>query len=436
MTGRGPGYGARGTGFAIPVRRTPFPLALLLAFALCITTEAHAQRRVILFIGDGVGLSYWTAAKLARDSLAIRQFKTLGLVDTRSSSSPITDSGAGATAYSIGLRTFNGAIGVGPDSQRVETVLEAAKAKGWATGIVATSSVTDATPASFVSHVPSRAQQFEIAKQMTALAPDVILGSGARYFDPTVRPDKVALLDTLRPSHIIVTDAAAFSIVNDSTTTKLVGLFGTQDMMPAARRVPTLPAMTQKAINILSRDPDGFFLMVEGSQADWRGHSNLPIGAVVDEVLDFDAAIGVALAYQRRVPDVLIVVVSDHETGGLAIETARDSTVLTEAANDLTTAARSLNNAAALMTRQAADSAEAVMNGMLIAAARMQNSARTARTERITADYTTGGHTGQMIPLFASGPGADAFGGIIENYRVGQLLLEIVRRPVPPRRRR
>ena len=403
---------------------------------LAFATEASGQRRVILFIGDGVGASYWTAAKLASDSLAVRQFKTLGLVDTRSSSSPITDSGAGATAYSAGVRTFNGAIGVGPDSLPRETLLEAAKKQGWATGIVVTSSVTDATPASFVSHVTNRSQQFDIAKQLTALAPDVILGSGTRYFDAATRPDRADLLATLRLTHTVVTDAASYSIVRDSTTTMLVGLFGPQDMMPAAQRVPPLPAMTQKAINILSRDPDGFFLMVEGSQPDWRGHNNLPIGTVVDEMLDFDQAIGVALAYQRRVPDVLIVVVGDHETGGLAIETARDTTVLTGAAADLTNAARSLNNATALMTRQAADSAQAVINGMLIAAARMENSARTARAERITADYTTEGHTAQMVPLFASGPGAEAFGGIVDNFRVGQMLLEIVRRPPPPARRR
>ena len=408
---------------------------LIAALLLC-APEAGAQRRIILFIGDGVGASYWTAARLASDSLAVRQFRTMGLVDTRSSSSPITDSGAGATAYATGVRTFNLGVGVGPDSQPRETVLEAAKKLGLATGIVVTSSVTDATPGSFVAHVVNRSLQFDIARQLTALAPDVILGSGMRYFDPAVRPDRADLLATLRTTHTVVTDAASYSIVRDSTTTKLVGLFGPQDMMPAAQRDPSLPSMTQKAIDILSRDPQGFFLMVEGSQPDWRGHNNLPIGTVVDEMLDFDRAIGVALAYQRRVPEVLIVVVSDHETGGLAIETARDSTVLAEAATSLTSAARSLNRASALMTRQAADSASAVINGMLIAAARMQTTARSARTERITADYTTEGHTAQMVPLFASGPGADAFAGIIDNYRIGQLLLEIVRRPVPPRRRR
>jgi len=305
-----------------------------------------------------------------------------------------------------------------------------------ATGIVATSSVTDATPAAFVAHVPTRMQQFEIAKQMTALAPDVIFGGGARWFAPTVRPDREDLLAQLRATHTVITDTVAFQGVRDTSTSRIVGLFGAADMAPAPARTPTLPAMTRKAINILSRDPDGFFLMVEGSQPDWRGHDNQPLGTVVAEMLDFDAAIGEALAYQRRVPDVLILVVSDHETGGLAIETARDSAVLTGAATALSEAVRHMARVMGLLSKQAADSVDSASVGMQIAAARMQTTARTARLERLSADYTTGGHTAQMVPLFASGPGAEAFGGMIDNYRVGQLLLEIVRKPVVPVRRR
>lgn len=410
---------------------------LILATALTFSAApASAQKRVILFIGDGVGVSYWTAARFASENLAISQFKVIGLVDTRSSSSPITDSGAGATAYSTGVRTFNTAIGVSPDSQPVETVLEAAKKKGWATGIVATSSVTDATPASFVAHVPSRTLQFDIARQMTTLAPDVILGGGTRWFAPTVRPDGQDLLAQLRSTHAVVTDTAGFDGARDSSMTKLVGLFSAHDMGPAPARAPALPAMTQKAIDVLSRDPDGFFLMVEGSQPDWRGHDNLPIGTVVAEMLDFDAAIGVALAYQRRVPDVLILVVSDHETGGMAIETARDSVVLASAASALNDAVRGLTRAMGILTTQAADSVDSLAVRMEITSARMQNAARTARAERLAVDYTTDGHTGQMVPLFASGPGADAFSGMIDNHRVGQMLLEIVRRPATPARRR
>jgi len=410
--------------------------ALLIAATLLFATPGAAQRRVILFIGDGVGVSYWSAARLAADNLAVSQIKVIGLVDTRSANSPITDSAAGATAYSTGIRTFNGAIGMGPDSQPAETVLEAAKKKGWATGLVATSSVTDATPASFAAHVPSRLQQFDIARQMTTVAPDVILGGGTRWFDPTVRPDREDLLARLDSTHTVVTDAAVFEGLRDSTITRLVGLFGEHDMAPAAARAPALPSMTRKAIDILSRDPDGFFLMVEGSQPDWRGHNNQPIGSVVAEMLDFDAAIGVALAYQRRVPDVLILVVSDHETGGMSIETARDSAVLTSAVNGLDEAVRGLVRATGLLTKQAADSVDSLAMTMQITSARMQNAARTARAERLTAAYTTGGHTGEMVPLFASGPGAEAFGGMIDNFRIGQMLLEIVRRPAAPSRRR
>lgn len=410
--------------------------ALLIITTLLLATPAAAQRRVILFIGDGVGVSYWTAARFAADNLAIAQFKTMGLVDTRASNSPITDSAAGATAYSSGLRTFNGAVGVGPDSQPVETVLEAAKKKGWATGLVVTSSVTDATPGAFAAHVPSRTLQFDIAKQMATLAPDVILGGGARWFSPTVRPDREDLLAQLGATHTVMTDPAAFEGLRDSTVSRVVGLFAAHDLPPASGRAPSLPAMTQKAINILSRDPDGFFLVVEGSQPDWRGHNNQPIEAVVAEMLDFDAAIGTALDYQRRVPDVLILVVSDHETGGMAIETARDSAVLTSAASDLDDAVRGLARAMSLLTREAADSVDSLASRMQLTSARMQNAARTARAERLSADYTTAGHTGQMVPLFASGPGAEAFGGMIDNHRVGQMLLEIVRRPATPVRRR
>lgn len=409
---------------------------LLLASSLCLTPELHAQRRIILFIGDGVGLSYWTAARYASaDALAVSQFKVVGLVDTRASNTPITDSAAGATAYASGVRTYNGAIGVRPDSQPVETVLEAAKKQGWATGLVATSSITHATPAAFASHVRARADQFEIAKQMTALAPDVMLGAGTRFFSPATRRDSADLIAQLRRTHTVVTDAAALEATRDTALRRLFGLFADSAMPAASRRTPTLPAMTRKAIDLLSRDREGFFLMVEGSQPDWRGHDNAPIQDVVDEMKDFDAAIGVALDYQRRVPDVLIIVVADHETGGLAIQMARDSIVLTSAANELAYATRALGIAKGVLIQQLADSVDSLSARMTALAAGLRSGARGASTERLVATYITPGHTGQMVPLFASGPGAESFGGMIDNFRVGQLLLEIVRRPAPSPRR-
>jgi alkaline phosphatase len=426
--------------FRLPTSDIRLPLyrSLIVSSALAIlASPAGAQKRVILFIGDGVGASHWTAARIASpESLAVSRLKVMGLIDTRSSNSLITDSGAGATAYASGVRTYNYAIGVGPDSQPVETVLEAAKKNGWATGLVATSSITHATPAAFASHVRSRASEFEIAKQMTAVGPDVLLGAGRRFFSPATRPDREDLIGQLRTTHTVVTEASELEALRDTSLRRLVGLFAEIELPRASERSPTLPAMTRKAIEILSRDPDGFFLMVEGSQPDWRAHDNDPIGDVIDEMLEFDAAIGVALEYQRRVPDALVLVVADHETGGLALELARDSAVLTAAASALEVGIRALGPATPLLSRQSADSADSAATRMQITAARLRNAARGARTERLFADYTTGGHTAQMVPLFAAGNGAEAFGGMIDNYRVGQMLLEIVRRPPAPRRRR
>jgi alkaline phosphatase len=349
----------------------------LLALTLILGGMAEAQarpRRVILFIGDGVGASAWTAARFARDGLAVNQFRVMGLVDTRASNGWITDSGAGATAYASGIRTFNGAIGVGPDSSFAPTVLELARDQGWATGLVATSTITHATPAAFAAHVASRAMEFEIARQLVDGRVDVLLGGGRRYFDPGERSDTLDLLDRLGRSHTVVATLEELAALDTRATRRLAGFFADGQMPPARDRAPSLGDMTRAAIEVLANDPDGFFLMVEGSQPDWRAHDNEPLDAVAAEMLDFDRAIGIALDFQRTDPTTLILVVADHETGGLAIETAA--------------------------------------NG----------------NDSLVARYTTKGHTGQMVPLFASGPGAERFGGMIDNHRVGQLLMELVRR--------
>ncbi len=346
---------------------TFFGLLSLLPFA----AQAQVPGKVILFIGDGVGVSYWTLARFASEDLAINEFRVVGLVDTRASNTRITDSAAAATAYASGVRTYNGAIGVDPDTTSVPTVLEQARDRGWATGLVATSSVTHATPASFAAHVPLRAMEFEIARQLVESGVDVLLGGGRRWFSAQTRPDGADLVGRLSRTHTVAMDANQFWSVDLHSTDRLFGLFAEDGMPPAPLRTPGLPDMTRAAIEVLDHDEDGFFLMVEGSQPDWRGHDNDPVQAITAEMLDFDRAIGVGLDYQRRHPETLIVVVADHETGGLAVELANDS---------------------------------------------------------LRAAYTTREHTAQMIPLFASGPSAERFGGIIDNWRVGELLLELTGR--------
>jgi alkaline phosphatase len=332
---------------------------------------ADEPLRIMLFIADGTGTGLWTAAHLIADSLAVEQFPVAGLIDTRADPQIITDSAASATAYASGIRTYNGAIGVDRERRSVETVLERAEKKGMATGLIATSSVTHATPAAFAAHVEDRDMHREIAAQMSRQGIDVLLGGGRKFFEQATGVNGRSGLDEMRVGSTFVGDAGQFRNLDLDETDRLVGLFAEDEMPEFAEREPTLPEMTAAALEILGRDPDGFFLMVEGSQPDWRAHDNEPIEKVVAEVLDFDRAVGLGLAYQRDHPNTLILVMADHETGGLAVHTRRGNPV---------------------------------------------------------ARYTTDGHTAAMVPLFARGPGAEQFGGIIANYEIGRILLERVGR--------
>jgi alkaline phosphatase len=342
--------------------------------ALGVHDEAVAQHtppRVVLFIGDGVGTAYWTAALFAAGELAVQRFPVVGLVDTRSARDKVTDSAASATSYAAGVITYNGAIGVDADSVPVPTVLEVAAERGMATGLVATSRITHATPASFAAHVPSRGMEWEIARQIAEHGVTVVLGGGLAAFHLAARPDSLDLLAQIRREYTYVETPEELAELELGAVTNLFGLFTPSHMPHAAERSPTLPQMTGAAIAVLDHDPDGFFLMVEASQPDWRGHGNESLQAVNAEMLDFDAAIGAALAYRAKHPETLIVVTGDHETGGLALQ--YDS------------------------------------------------------TRALVPAYTTGSHTATMVPLFAVGPGAERFAGIMSNAQVGRRLLELVR---------
>lgn len=352
------------------VREPATPRLDPVALTPTVQTLSTGPTRVILFIGDGVGTAYWSAARFAQDRLAIEEFPVVGLVDTRSSSHKVTDSAAGATVYSAGLRTYNNAIGVGPDSVPVQTVLERAAEKGMATGLVATSTITHATPGSFAAHVPHRRMESEIARQLARQPLTVALGGGLKFFDGSA-PDADDLLPALRERFTFVTSGAELRALQLDTVRTLFGLFA-EEGMPAAHegRTPALAEMVGTALQLLDREPNGFFAMFEASQPDWRGHDNRPLDEVTAEMLDYDKAIRVALEYQARHPETLIVITADHETGGLSL---------------------------------------------------VQD-----RSGGLEARYTTTGHTGSMIPLFAKGPGAERFAGVKDNYRIGQLLREVV----------
>ncbi|GMR11995.1 MAG: hypothetical protein BMS9Abin29_0181 [Gemmatimonadota bacterium] len=350
--------------------------ASLLLVASCAPQTVHTSpvmpSSVIVLIADGAGVSHWTLADFASDELAIGRMPVAGLVNTRGADHEVTGSAPGASALATGVRTFMGAISVDMDTVPQETVLELAHEQGWATGLITTTWLTDATPAAFASHVPSRGQMAEIFQQMIDLPVNVLLGGGSRLL-PLARAQLG--LDLRTPAmerYTFVETEDDLARVSRGDASMVLGFFAEGDMPLAPDRSPNLAEMTAAALRILEKDPDGFFLMAENEGSDTEAHRNSSREVLTAEMLGFDAAVGVALDYQRRHPDTLVLVTADHETGGVQL------------------------------TRN--DEREIVMG------------------------YATTDHTGAFVPLFASGPGAERFGGVKGNDEIGRILMDLVRR--------
>ena len=326
--------------------------------------------RVILLIADGTGIAHWTVGMLEGGQAVLRSFPVVGLVDTRNVDGRITDSGAAATAYAAGLLTYNQSIGMSPDTLPVASILELAAERGLATGLVATSSIVHATPASFAAHVPNRYEYEAIAAQIANSGLDVVLGGGRKFFDPSAREDGRDFLTPIGQGRQWVTSAEDLVAETDRGTLRMVGLFAETAMESADRgRSPTLAQMTRASLAALDRDPDGFVLMVEASQIDWLGHDNEPWERMAAEVLDCGETIQAVLEYVSGRAGALLVVTADHETGGLTV------------VDD--------------------DGAWAV-------------------------SYAAGGHTAELVPLFASGAGSERLGGVHRIDEIGRILADIV----------
>ncbi len=301
------------------------PLAALMLAGLFVQCKPKAAaetaeipvKNVILLIGDGMGLAQLGAAMESSDlPLAIERAQFVGLQKTASASDRVTDSAAAGTALATGTKTYNGAIGVGPDTTRLVSILEKAAADGLSTGLVATYRITHATPASFIAHVPDRDNEEAIAAQFLDTDITFFAGGGRRMFEQ--RKDGLNLSDELRAKgyQIVYTQEELNGIASGKVAALLANshlpeILGGRDPMYLART-------TDKALEILSQNGKGFFVMIEGSMIDGGGHDN-DIDKVIAETLDFDRAVGRAFDFADAHPGTLVVVTADHETGGLTI---------------------------------------------------------------------------------------------------------------------
>ncbi len=330
-------------------------------------TESKKPKNIILLIGDGMGLSQVSASLFYNDKPSnFEQFQTIGLIKTSASGDLITDSAASATAYATGIKTYNGAIAVNQDTIPVETIVERISKKGVATGVISTSSIVHATPASFFAHMKSRRMYDEIAAFLPVSEIDFFAGGGLGFFNE--RKDGRDLLQELRQNGFEVVTTRLPGTVSEKKQAILLA----KDAMPTMEegRGNFLPDATKLALESLSKNENGFFLMVEGSQIDWGGHAN-DANYVITEQLDFDATIGVALDFAKLNGETLVIVTADHETGGFTL---------------------------------AAD------NG---------------NYNKIGPVFSTQGHSATMVPVFANGPGASLFGGVYENTAVYHKMMKL-----------
>ncbi|MBD3366845.1 MAG: alkaline phosphatase [Candidatus Eisenbacteria bacterium] len=348
--------------------------AVLLLVAVAQVRAVEPPKNIILMIGDGMAASHITAARVHAGELNMERLPSGGLQWTFAANTLVTDSAASGTAIATGHKTYNGAISVTEDRRPVTTVLEHAEARGMATGLVATCSITHATPAVFAAHVDDRSMDNAIALQMAEAGVEVLFGGGWAYFTPSTTPggareDGRDLIAEMERWTTVVRSAEDFRALGDVESA--VGLFARAHPGVASVRDPSLVELTAKALEILSSDPDGFFLMVEGSQIDWAGHEN-DAAYMIDEMMDFDAAVGAAVDFAEGDGRTLVIVTADHECGGLT-----------------------------------------VLDGSL-------------EERTFTAHHACGDHTATAVPILSLGPGSEIFSGIVDNTDIGRGLIEMV----------
>ncbi|MFC5531315.1 alkaline phosphatase [Cohnella yongneupensis] len=363
-------------------------------------------KNVVLFVGDGMGTAARDAIRLAlvgeKGQLAMDNMPYVGMFHS-SSTTAVTDSAAAATAFASGVKTYNGAIGMDPDKNSVKTIMEYAKEVGKSTGVVTTSQVTDATGAAFGAHVEDRSKQSDIALQyLTQAKLDVILGGGEDFWYPAGTPgayqDEPAedpsekskgtqgnLVDKAKQlGYAYATNNAELQAAKGG---KLLGLFSNEEMFQQREEgkgdiynpVVSLPDMTKKALDTLSANKNGFFLMVEEEAIDEMAHSN-NAKMVIRSGQQLNKAVQIAKDFAKKHPDTLVLVLADHETGGLAIEAADDKD-------------------------ESGDAISKEDGPFKIAGS----------DEMFYVDWTTSGHTAVDIPVTAMGPGASLFTGYYEN---------------------
>ena len=346
--------------------------ALLIALtALATATSAGAQevKNIIYLIGDGMGLTSVSMMQLNNDyqPTIFDKADNIALQKTYSLDNRVTDSAASGTALATGHKTNNTMLGQLPDGTHVQSLMELATERGMSTGLVVTTYLQHATPGAFYAHVPSRHEYTKISEQLLASDIDIAIGGGMAFFRELYGNYEKAA-KAISDSGFVLQE----NLDNKVSGQRILALVADKEI---ENRAGYLAKATAQAIDHLDDNNNGFVLMVEGSLIDGMGHGNNAEGQRA-EMRDFMEAIEVAVEYAKQHPDTLVVVTADHETGGLSIISGNADFNLSE--------------------------------------------------QGVEYHWATGGHSGEMVPIYLYGTGAELINGIMENAELGMQLKELV----------
>jgi alkaline phosphatase len=376
-------------------------LTLFVALALTASAAQPRVKNVIYLIGDGMGFGSVSALLLSQnEKTGFEYAPVIGLSETCSANNHVTDSPAGGTALATGTRTCNGYLGVDPEGKQLTSILRKAQTMGKRTGIVVNTVLTEATPAAFYGGVKSRSESLRLAEQFVESGVDVAIGSGLSVF--VGRPDSVDLTaELINRGYDVYLDwgATARSTADrfvsilpmsdvhrrNKSSNKTAGAADGAEVCLAAKLAadngeeptsadPTeyLTRAVEKALGTLERtaDRNGYFLMIESAIIDGYGHNNDSEG-MVEEMREFDRTLQMLVKYVESHPETLLVVTADHETGGTGVS---------------------------------------------------YRSHEVGEEKPIILSFSTKGHTGTVVPIFAYGAGAEEFGAIMKNIELPKII--------------
>lgn len=460
------------------IKRTIVLLSLIMLVFTGLVGAA-APKYVFYFIGDGMGASQRQSAQYFLQSekgeeakLTMNMLPVAGMITTHSSDSLVTDSAAAGTALATGYKTDNGVIAQLPDGRNVKTLMELARDKGMAAGIVTSTRLTHATPATFVSHNESRYNADQIADEYLESGVEYFAGGGYRYFVPqdgsvakSKRKDNKNIIQGFADKgyDVFVTesDTAKFRDFTVDGKKKMFAAF-TYSHLPYEldrdeSQVPSLAEMTAKGINVLNEYEDGFFMMVEGGRIDHACHANDPAGSIHDTIA-FDNALKEAYEFYEQHPDeTLILVAADHETGGFGLGFGTEYFLKMEAVEKVKlTTADVLNSGAGKYNGDRTELFSFIAENMglndltELEKAKIETAMDMVDTgiednsnqyggydpvaitvthiisERANMNWTTYAHSGTAVPISAVGVGAEKLGGFKDNTEIAKAVASII----------